>query len=392
MKISPPGLVLLLASLLVGLTPRAHAGSPVASTAELAPASAAAIDAIAKDVVRSGLTPGLAVGVSIDGSLAFVRSYGMADLEHNVPINDHSIFRVGSITKQFTAAAILLLVEDGKLSLNDRLSKFLPNFPRASEVTLQELLNHTSGIRNYNDKDYLSTIGRQHLTIDQMVDYIAGLDKVYDFDPGTGWSYSNSGYYLLGAVIQKASCQPYAAFVKARIFDPQGLHDTVVDDTTEIVVNRAIGYSIVEDSPGKFTNAAYLDMNAAGAAGAVRSTVVDLLKWSNALFSGQLLTPHSLALMIEPGRLKNGQLSSTAMKQAPPRQSSFEYGLGLIISKDEHGRRILRHNGAINGFNVYTVYFPDRHISIVLLSNADGVAALEAGPKVAQAFFETGSR
>ncbi|MDT9600672.1 serine hydrolase domain-containing protein [Sphingosinicella rhizophila] len=355
----------------------------------LTPATIAAIDSIAKEAVRSGQTAGLAVGVSVNGSPVLVRGYGAADLEHGVPVTQRTVFRTGSVTKQFTAAAILLLAEDGKLSVDDPLSKFFPDFPRASEVTVRELLTHTGGVRNYTAvEDYFPTLGRQDLTTEQMVDYIAKLEKPYDFDPGTSWSYSNSGYFLLGAIIEKLSGQSYAAFMKARIFDPLGLSDTAVDDTTELVPHRADGYEVVKDAPGKYTNTTYIAMGAAAAAGAIRSTVGDLLKWQNALLGGKLLKPGSLAMMIEPVKLKNGSLSGTARKPDPAGRPPSEYGFGLSM-RTEDGRRVIGHGGNINGFNSYTQNFPDQKVSIAVLANTGGRPAGEAGTKIAEAIFGT---
>ncbi|MDQ8757449.1 serine hydrolase domain-containing protein [Sphingosinicella sp. LHD-64] len=353
----------------------------------------AAIDAIARETVQTGQTAGLVVGVSVNGSPVFVRSYGVADIEHNVPVTDRSVFRIGSLTKQFTAAAILLLAEDGRLSLDDPLSTFFPDFPRGSEVTVRELLRHTGGIRSYTEvSDYFPTLGRQNMTTEQMVSYISNLDNLYDFEPGTSYHYSNSGYYLLGAIIEKVSGQSYPAFLKARIFDPLGLRNTAVDDTVEIVADRANGYAPVRDRPGAFTNASYIAMSAAGAAGAMRSTAEDLLTWANALLGGRVLRPESLAAMVEPGRLRSGQLSSTAMAAGPSWQTVFDYGFGLALRRDEAGRQMIGHNGAINGFHTYSQNFPDQHVSIVLLANADGISAFEAGPRVARAFFDNQGR
>jgi CubicO group peptidase (beta-lactamase class C family) len=388
--------LLLAASLAAPAAPAAAA--PVSRTSDQAPvgwspAAATAIDAIAREAVQSGQTPGLVVGVAINGSPVFARNYGTADLEHGVPVTDRSVFRIGSLTKQFTAAALLLLAEDGALSLDDPLARFFPDFPRAREVTVRELLWHTSGIHSYTEvSDYFPTLGRQNMTTDQMVSHISHLENSYDFDPGTSYHYSNSGYYLLGAIIEQVSGKSFAAFLKDRIFDPLGLRGTAVDDTAEIVADRANGYTPIRDRPGEFTNASYIAMSAAGAAGAMRSTAADLLTWAAALLDGRVLRPQSLATMLEPGRLRNGQPSSTAMSPGPAWQAPFDYGFGLALRRDEEGRRMIGHNGAINGFHTYSQNFPDQRVSIVLLANADGTSAFEAGPRIAKALFDAQDR
>lgn len=384
-----PGLALLPVAALAVPPGFVNAGHADAGPVSLPPATIEAIDRVLGEVVESGQAAGLAVGVSVNGSSAFVRGYGIADLEHDVPVTGRTAFRIGSITKQFTASGILLLAEEGKVSVDDPLSEYLPDFPRAGEVTVRQLLNHTSGIRSYTAVgDFRRTLGRRTMTTDQMVDYIANLDGVYEFDPGTGWSYSNSGYYLLGAIIERVSGQSYASFMKAHVFDPLGLHDTAVDDTAEVVPHRANGYESVEDVPGRFRNASWIDMSVVAAAGAMRSTAGDLLKWERALFGGEVLTPKSLAMMIEPSRLKNGQLSGTVMQPGPSWQGSFEYGFGLAISKDEEGRRIVRHNGAISGFNAFMRSYPEQRISVVLLANTGNDSALVTGPKVAEIILD----
>ncbi|WP_315728058.1 serine hydrolase domain-containing protein [Sphingosinicella rhizophila] len=361
----------------------AHAGP-------LSPAAIAAIDRIVDQLIEGGATPGMVVGISVNGAPAFVRGYGSADLEDNIPVTDRTVFRIGSLTKQFTAAALLLLVEDGKVSVDDPLARYFPDFPRGDEVTLRQLLTHTSGIHNYTAvKEYFPTLGRQDLTTEEMVDYITKLDTLYDFDPGTGYNYSNSGYYLLGAIIEKVSGQPFAAFLKARLLVPLGLHDTAVDDTSEIVPNRANGYSAVAGAPGKFTNATYIAMSAAGAAGAMRSTAHDLLAWEKALLGGKVLKPASLAMMLAPGKLSNGQSSSTAMKSSDGR-APFEYGFGILTDQDAAGRRMIGHGGAIQGFNAYIRTLPEENVAIAVLANGSGGAALSNGPKLIEALFDAG--
>ena len=232
---------LALGALLAGTVvaaPMRHAAEPFLGTD-----IEARIEAAAQAMVSDGRTAGVAVGVVRGGQLVFNRSYGVANLELNEPVNASTVFRLASVTKQFTAASVLLLVEQHKLSLDDKLAKYYPDFPRGEQVTIRQLLNHTSGIRDY--AEVLSEeLGRTRPTGPQFVQRIAGLG--YDFDPGTMWNYSNSGYFLLGQIIEKVSGASFADFTRANLFDRLGMMQTAVDDETQVVPFRASGYSSCE--------------------------------------------------------------------------------------------------------------------------------------------------
>ena len=215
----------------------------------------AKIDAAATQDVASGRVAGAALAVLEDGSLVFAKGYGRANLELSAPVITKTVFRIGSLTKQFTAAAVLLLAEQGKLKVDDKLSLYLPNFPRANEVTLRDLLDHTSGIHNFTEGPIIDKISTSGATKQELIADIAGQLPLYDFDPGSGWWYSNSNYALLGAVIEKVSGKSWAAFLKAEIFDRLGMLDTVADDARDVVPGRAAGYTLIDGSPGKFRNA-----------------------------------------------------------------------------------------------------------------------------------------
>jgi D-alanyl-D-alanine carboxypeptidase len=212
---------------------------------------AASIDKTAAAAVAAGESPGLEVAVVKDGRAILVKSYGSANLEQHVPVSNNSVFRIGSVTKQFTAVALLLLAEEGKVSLQDKLSKYYPNFPRANDITLDEMLHHTSGIYNYTSAPNFTVDGMIHRSTDEMVEFIGKLPKTQDFEPGTNWSYSNSAYFILGGVVEKAAGAPLAKVFKTRFFTPLGMSHSALDDETEIVSGRASGYS--GTAPGKFT-------------------------------------------------------------------------------------------------------------------------------------------
>lgn len=344
----------------------AQAGSP--ADARLA----AAVDRVAAKALADKATAGFAVAVMRDGQIALARGYGMADLEHGVPVTERTVFKIGSITKEFTAVAILKLMEQGKLSLDDRLSKYVPSFPRGGELTLRQLLQHTTGIRNYTSLDSFWQVSPREFTTDEMIALIAGATPLYDFEPGTSWSYSNSGFFLLGVVIEKASGQRYAEFVKKTLVDPLGLMSIAVDDLGEIVPDRAEGYDKAPGSSTGFHNTTHISSSVAWAAGAVRANAVDLAKWHEALLGGRVLKRESLALMTAPGRVKDGRLASDARKPEPGETGPpSDYGFGIAASARK-GHRSIGHGGAINGFNASVQTFPAERTTVVLLTNTGG--------------------
>jgi CubicO group peptidase (beta-lactamase class C family) len=338
---------------------------------------AASIDKAASAAVAAHESPGLQVAVVKDGRVVLEKSYGSANLEQGVPVSNSSVFRVGSVTKQFTAAALLLLAEEGKVSLQDKLSKYYPDFPRANDITLEQMLHHTSGIHSYTSDPSFANDGMVHRTTEEMIEYIGKMPKTQDFEPGTDWSYSNSAYFILGGVVEKAAGAPLAKVFQTRFFTPVGMAHSALDDETELVPGRVRGYSGA--GPGKFTNAPFISMTIPGGAGSVRSTAGDLAKWNAALFGGNILKPASLAAMLTPGRLNNGETSGAAIAKmmaaagAPPDAQSAkkEYGYALFISRDE-GHRKIDHGGGIYGFSASLSEFPDDRTTVVVLSNAIG--------------------
>lgn len=351
-------------------------GLPAASATPFNAAQVeAAIDAFAEAVLEGRQTPGLAVAVARAGEPVWVRGYGYANLEHGVPVGEDTVFRIGSVTKQFTAAAILLLAEEGRLSLDDTVEAYFPDFPRAEDITIRQLLQHTAGISNYTSRDgFMADTAPLHHDRERMLAYIAAADPLYDFEPGTGWSYSNSGYILLDYIVEDAAGQPLADFLREQIFNPLGLNDTRMDDAAEILARRAQGYDAAEDAPSGFTNTAHLSLSVAAGAGAMRSTARDLALWMQALLDGEVVTPASLALMLEPARLNDGSLASSALENPPAALAGMDYGLG-IMTGERDGRRFIGHGGSINGFNASLIQYPDEATTIVLLVNTIGPAA-----------------
>jgi len=350
------------------------------STRHLTPIVEAKIDAAAKQDVDSGRVAGAAVAVLRNGKLVFAKGYGRANLELAAPVNARTVFRVGSLTKQFTAAGVLLLAEQGKLNIDDRLSLYLPNFPRANEVTLRDLLNHTSGIHNFTEGPVINKISTSGATVKELVTDIASQSPLYDFEPGKGWWYSNSNYALLGAVIEKVSGESWGAFMKAEIFDKLGMADTAADDARDVVPGRASGYTLIGGTAGKFRNADFTDMSVPYAAGALRSTAEDMARWNAALFGGKLLKPQSLKEMLAPGRLRNGEENQTAIAwpgaKAFPPPAGFvpgPYAFGLEHHSQD-ARRIIGHDGSIAGFDAVMQNYIDEGLTIIVLTNTNGAA------------------
>ena len=299
-----------------------------------------------------------AVLVAEDGRVVLDKSYGFANVEWQVPNTAQSKFRLGSITKQFTAASILLLEQQGKLSTDDLVKKYMPDAPAAwDKITIYHVLTHTSGIPSFTGfSDYHANEVKSY-TPEQLVAWFK--DKPLEFQPGTDWRYSNSGYVLLGYLIEKISARSYAQFVRDNIFDPLGMKDTGYDAFTEIIPHRAAGY---RNGPNGLENAPYIDMSIPLSAGALYSTTHDLLKWEQALFGGKLLNAAELKKMTTP------------FKQ--------DYACGLMILKGPNGHSMITHGGGIEGFNTAMAYYPDNKLTVVALGNLNGDAPDEIANKL----------
>ncbi len=332
---------------------------PAGAGAAPAPPStgpAAAIDALLKSSFTAD-RPGAAVIVMKDGRTLFRRAYGMADLELGVPLQPDMVLRLGSITKQFTATAVLMLAEEGKLSLPDPIEKHLPGYPTQGHViTVEHLLTHTSGIQSYTDMPgWMASRVLAPMTVQELID---GFKKEpMQFAPGTRWAYNNSAYVLLGAIVEKASGKTYEAFIRERIFQPLGMSSSYYDRTEPIIPRRAPGYTREGDQP---RNARYLSMTQPYAAGSLASTVDDLARWDGSLYTEKLLKRASLEKAWTPYVLASGKATG--------------YGYGWGVSK-LRGRRAIGHGGGIFGFSTYAVRLPDEHVYVAVLCNSDSPAA-----------------
>jgi CubicO group peptidase (beta-lactamase class C family) len=316
------------------------------------------VDSVANAAVAQHRTPGVSIAIVKHGKTLLAKGYGYADLENDVPATAASVYRIGSITKQFTAAAIMRLVEQGKLSLDDTLRKFLPDFPtQGNRVMIRHLLNHTSGIKSYTS---LGPKWQRLMRLDLEPDSVVALfaNEPFDFKPGERWSYDNSGYFLLGMIIEKISGKSYAQYVKDELFTPLGLTSTIYCDQASIIKHRAHGY---ESRPnGEFINAAPLSMTQPYAAGALCSTIGDLVAWTAALSSGKVVSPASYKQMTTPLTLNDGK----------PLTYGFGLGIGAL-----RGHRQVSHNGGINGFISELHHYVDDSVVTVVLTNVQNGTA-----------------
>jgi D-alanyl-D-alanine carboxypeptidase len=297
--------------------------------------------------------PGAAVIVVRDGKPILRKGYGLANVELSVPIAPEMVFRIGSVTKQFTAGAILKLVEAGKVSLSDEIGRFLPDFPtRGTRVTVEQLLTHTSGIKSVTGMPSWPPRMREDWTLAQLIAFFQ--NEPFDFEPGTKWKYNNSGYHLLGAIIEKVSGKKYEDFVAEAIFRPLGLERTRYGSDAPIIPGRVEGY---QRTPGGIVNAPYLSMTQPYAAGGLVSTVDDLARWQAALDKDGFLSAESRRRMWTPVALPDG--------------TATRYGFGWGIWSYE-GHAVVEHGGAINGFVSANMRWPDDHVYVAVLSNATG--------------------
>lgn len=333
--------------------------------------AARAIDTAAASGLKQGGSPAVAVAIGRKGRLVFSKAYGFANLETKAAATSATIFRIGSLTKQFTAAALLKLAGMGRVSLDDSLAKYFPDFPRAGDVTLRQLANQTAGLHDDESGDSGPLVANP--TNIEIATSIGRQKQVFDFDPGTAWKYSNSNYLVLGGVIEKASGQPLKAFLQREIFAPAGMRSTALDDESDVVVGRASGYTPIEGPAGSYANAAYLPVAQAGGAGAIRSTVGDLCAWHHALLKGEVIASSAVQEMVEPGRLKSGELASTRRFSEQDRTAfaDTEYGFGLVLGSAK-GQRVIAHSGGINGFASYLATYLEPELTVAILTNADG--------------------
>ena len=336
-----------------------------------------AINRIAEDWIVSRRAVGTAVVVAQDQAVVYARGFGVQRLPNGAPVTADTPFRIGSVTKPFTAAAILRLAQQGRLSLSDRLSEYFPAFPRAGDITLYALLTHTSGIHNYTGVIGSNPWGalklmRAHTTA-QWVDHIAKQRPLYDFPPGTAWHYSNSGFFLLGAIVEQVFGEPLGVYLRDQFFTPLGMNETAIDDGSDTAPGRAQGYAHPPWSDRSFVWPWYVSLTNAGGAGALRSSAMDLAKWMQALTSGRIVDARSWQEMMTPARLSDGRLASTNRVNVAPSDPAGDYGFGVRVT-DFDGHRRIGHDGDIPGFEASLFTYPDDRITIAVVANTMGGA------------------
>ena len=315
------------------------------------------IDALVTKEMSDQHIPGLALGIYCDGKPIKTQGYGLANIELSVPATQYTIFQTGSVGKQFTAAAIMMLVESNKIRLDDPISKYLPHTPAAwRAVTIRHLLTHTSGIADYTDDEYTksSLINlRADYTEDQLYEKLIRLPL--KFQPGEKWSYSNTGYVLLGFIIHKVTGEFYGDFLRQRIFKPLDMQTTRIISERDIIRNRAAGYELVK---GQIKNQQWVSPTLNTTAdGALYTNVLDLARWDAALYTEKLLTKSSLRQMFTPVALNDG-------KHAP-------YGFGWEVPSPQNSHRLVEHDGAWQGFTMVICRYLDDRLTVVVMTNLD---------------------
>lgn len=303
--------------------------------------------------------PGAVLLVARGDAVIYRGALGKADLERNVRLQPDNVFRLGSLTKQFTACAILRLVEAGKLSLDDDIHRFVPDFPTQGQViTIEHLLTHTSGLQDFTRKpDFLTDTAKRDFTPRELIELFH--DALFDSTPGERFSYNNAGYLLLGYIIEVVTGGSYAAFVEKELFAPLQMRHSYIERGTELIPRRANGY---RQRGQIYENASYLSMTVPYSAGGAVSTLEDLHRWIIALASGRVISAENLQRAWRPYRLRMGKLST--------------YGYGWELGNVQ-GVASVRHVGRINGFVSYILYLPSERIFVALLSNCEADRNLE---------------
>lgn len=339
--------------------------------------SAGEIESLLQTEMSSHHVAGMACLVIKDGQTLTHFYAGDANLEWQTPVDADTVFEIGSVSKQFAAAAILLLAEDGKLSVDDRLTKFFTNAPAAwTNLTVRHLLTHTSGLKNYDGLDGFEM--RQHLTQAQFIARLGA--QPVNFAPGEKWAYCNSGYNLLGYIVENVSGQKYWDFLQQRIFTPLAMTHTTRRDPWLVIPHRAMGY---EFKDGNYKQRDY-DLTELFAAGAIVSTAEDVAKWDAALLGNKLLKESSRQLWWTAATLKNGKNVDNPRHGEPG-----SYGFGWFIST-VNGHRNIGHSGITSGFSAANELFPEDKLEILILSNTDeGVFAGNLANKVAGKLLST---
>nr|WP_314838729.1 serine hydrolase domain-containing protein [uncultured Flavobacterium sp.] len=311
----------------------------------------AKIDSLLLKVFTDKNGPGGEFLVAKAGKPIYQKSFGKANLELDVNLTSDNVFQIGSITKQFTAISILILEEKGKLSVNDLVSKYLPDYPFGDKITLHHLLTHTSGIKDFTKMKSLRDISQKEMTPKMMVDFFK--NEPADFAPGEKFDYNNSGYVLLGHIIELVSGEEYEEFIQKSIFDKVGMNNSQYASDRKIILKRAYGYQKKEHG---YVNKSQISFSMPFSSGSLMSTTGDMLKWQNALNQNLLLNSKTLQKAFTKYKLNNDE--------------EFTYGYGWHLM-NVNGTQLRRHGGSVFGFKSMGVYIPDEDIYVIGLSNCD---------------------
>ena len=334
-------------------------------------ATSAKVDSLMSFFVSDG-GPGAAVIVIRDGKVLHQKGYGFADVDAKLPITTKTTFDLASVSKQFTAMAIMILAERGKLGYDDPLTKFFPEFPAyASKITVRHLLNHTSGLPDYMSvfREKPAGIGAEP-TSREAVTMLAQITQP-SFAPGERWEYSNSGYVVLGQIVEKASGMTFPEFLKTNVFEPLGMTTTIVSDQIKAPsANRAISYTPV--AGGGFRNADYTPLNKIYGDGNVNTSVEDMFKWDQALYTDRLVKQSTLTEAFTPAKLNSG--------------AATQYGFGWQIAT-VNGLQVVAHGGSWAGFRTQITRVPSERFSVVVLSNAANFGPGPVGKRIANMYL-----
>jgi D-alanyl-D-alanine carboxypeptidase len=338
---------------------------------QLSPDLAEKIDKVANDTLAKTGVPSASIAIVKDGQIVYTKAYGDARLDPKTPATPQMRYSIGSISKQFTAFAILLLQEQGKLSLDDKVAKFIPDLTRANEVTIRQLLSHTSGYQDYWPQDYVMPMMMQPVTAQKILDTWAR--KPLDFDPGTKWQYSNTNYVIAGVIIEKVARMPLLRFLQEKVFTPLGM--TSVSDTDQAKLGDTDPAGYLRYALGPLRPAPKEGKGWMFAAGELAMPAADLAKWDISIMDQKLLKPASYREFSKEVLLNNGV--------------GTHYGLGVDVNS-QAGHRALSHGGEVSGFTAQNTVFPDDRAAVVVLTNQDAASASGAiASGIGQLLFAT---
>jgi CubicO group peptidase (beta-lactamase class C family) len=329
------------------------APAPAGTADGLTGAQTAAIDTIAATVIERKATPSVAIGVAKSGRLVFAKAYGYRNLDDRVPADAETMYGIGSNTKQFTAAAIMMLRDQGRIDVDAPVSRYLPGIPHGDEVKLRNLLTHTGGYAEYTELPDIDLLGARPATNEEIIDSVAS--RPLGFKPGTKWQYSNTGYVILSRIVERVSGMSYEDFLRTKIFTPLGMTRTRIGDEAVVETDRATGYT--RFAMGEQEHEQHLDYSWFSGAGAIESTLADLEKWNNAIDRGTLLSTSSREMMHTSFKLADG--------------TDTHYGFGLFLQSIPGGKHVVLHGGDTTGFGTQNARFVEDGIDVIVLTNQE---------------------